>query len=54
MEDGTAPESVGGTKLVRVRPVGMILNESVDWQEATKVVRDVDGGEPVAYVPFFE
>jgi nitrite reductase/ring-hydroxylating ferredoxin subunit len=54
MEDGTVPESVDNPGLVRVRPVGMILNESVNWQEATRVVRDVDGGEPVAYVPFFE
>ena len=54
MEDGTVPASVDDPKLVRVRPVGAILNESVDWKEATKVVRNVDGGEPVAYVPFFE
>ena len=54
MEDGAVPASVDDPKLVRVRPVGAILNESVDWKEATKVVRNVDGGEPVAYVPFFE
>ena len=54
MEDGDIPESIDNSKLVRVRPVGMILNETVDWQEATRVVRDVDGGEPVAFVPFFE
>ena len=53
-EDGSVPASVDNPKLVRVRPAGMILNESVNWQEATKVVRDVDGGEPVAFVPFFE
>ena len=54
MEDGSVPESVDDPNLVRVRPVGAILNESVDWKEATKTVRNVDGGEPVAFVPFFE
>ena len=53
-EDGSVPESVDDPNLVRVRPVGAILNESIDWKEATKTVRNVDGGEPVAYVPFFE
>ena len=54
MEDGAIPESVDNPNLVRVRPVGTILHEDADWKEATKVVRDVDGGEPVAFVPFFE
>jgi len=53
-EDGSVPESVDEPNLVRVRPAGVILKEGVDWKEATKVVRDSDAGEEMAFVPFFE
>ena len=54
MEDGSIPESVDEPNLVRVRPVGVVLKEGVDWKEATKDARDSDAGLPMAFVPFFD
>ena len=54
MEDGSVPESVDEPNLVRVRPVGVVLKEGVDWKEATEDARNSDAGIPMAFVPFFE
>jgi hypothetical protein len=49
-DQGTLPPNVDNAELDRVRSASVILPAGADWVAETEVVRNSDGGQPVAYV----
>ena len=49
-DHGTLPPNVMNADLDRVRSCSVILPAGADWVAETEVVRNSDGGQPVAYV----